>query len=349
VVDAVLVAHAHQVPVADGVEVGRRAHVGVEAGGPGQGPGVAGGELGRPQLAPGAQVEGDGRVAVGRGRQAVGLPGADVEDAPVGVDGGRRPHRDARALAGAGVGHPERPGHGAGGGVEGGDVAVERRGLAPGEHLVAADPRHHQPVDGHRRPEDHGLGVLADGGLPCRRAGAAVEGDDAAVERAGVDVVVVEGDGAADVAPPDLPVPAGVAGGCVEGPDMAGPVADVDDAAGDDRRAGHPLDPRQLPGGSEAGHRVGGDRGLAGGHPGVGEVGAEDVPGGVSGRRRTVRGGVGGPGRPRRLAAAGGRGGQREGRRGHHAQDPADLPTRASPPRNGRAGPPNDLPHGPGT
>ena len=149
--------------------------VGVEPDGQGDRPGVARRELAVPHLLAGGEVEGDQAVAAGRRREAVGLAGADVEDAPLAVDRRRRPHRHAGALAGAprrspGTARPRRP--------------WRRRGrrrcprnvrrVAGHEHLEAADPGHDQAVGHDRRAEHHRLGVgstsVSQAGSPVARS-----------------------------------------------------------------------------------------------------------------------------------------------------------------------------------
>ena len=274
-----------RVDVADAEQVGHGADVGVEPGGVGDRPGVARGELGGPHLGAGAQVEGQQRVAAGRRRQRIGLAGADVEDAPLLVDGRGRPDRHAGRLGGVAGGEPEPPHLGAGGGVEGDDVAPERGRVAGGEHLEAADPGDHEVAGHDRRAEDHRLGVVADRRLPHRRARGPVEGHDPGVEGADDDAVAVERRGAADVAVADLPGPALLAGGGVERPHVAGPVAEVDVAPGHERRAGDAPQPPPVPRRLQPGDGVGADGGLARDRPGVGQVEADPDP---LGRRRRL-------------------------------------------------------------
>ncbi len=260
-----LVADPDRVGAVHGEQVRHRPDVGVEARGQGHRPGVARRELAVPHLLSGVQVEGDQAVAAGRGGEAVGLAGADVEHAALAVDRRRRPHRHARALAGGLVGHVEAPGLLARPGVEGDHGAPERGRVAGHEHLEAADAGHDQAVGHDRRAEHDGLGIRVDVGLPGRLAGGAVEGDDAGVERPDVHLVVVERHRSADVAAVEIVGPLLLTGGGVEGAHVAGPVADVHGPVGDRRGAGDPGDAGELPGRGEVGGIVGADRGVVGG------------------------------------------------------------------------------------
>ncbi len=276
-VGAGLVADPHGVGAVRREQVGHGADVGVEPAGQGDGPGVARRELAVPDLLARGEVEGDQAVAASRRREAVGLAGPDVEDAPLAVDRRRRPHRHAGALARRLIGDVEPPGLGARGGVEGDDRPAERRRVARHEHLEAADPGDDQTVGDDRRAEHDRLGVGVEVGLPHGFAGGTVERHDAGVERAHVHAVVVDGHRATDVARLEVVRPPLLTGGRVEGAHVAGPVADVHRAVGDDGRAGDALDPAELPRRGEVGNVAGAD-GLVGGGPRVGQVEPDPRP-----------------------------------------------------------------------
>jgi hypothetical protein len=196
-------------------------------------------------------------------------------------------------------------------------MAPEGGRVARGEHLVAAHAHDHEVVHQDRRPEHHRLGVVADRGLPQRFTPVAVEGHDPGVERAHDDPLVVDGDRAADVMALEVVSPALVAGLGVEGPQVARPVAEVDHAVCHRGRAGHALDPAQLPHRLQIAHRLGPDGRLVERGARVGQVAPQPQP---LGRFLAGLGPVG-----RLVARAGhdGPAGHREQDREDHAQPSA--------------------------